>query len=257
MGPNGEAAEPLQDVVAEARRLIAAGEVAQVTLRALGGVAVHLQSPDEGPLLPRPYQDIDLVTTKDKRRGTEQLIVSAGYIGDEMFNTLHGARRMLFYDDANHRKLDVFVGQFSMCHVIPIADRLNRDKLTVPLAELLLTKLQVVELTERDQGDIYNLIYHHALSRDGSGGIEIDIIAALCAKDWGLWRTTKQTVERSVANLPKYKVSAEAAAVITERLAELWRGIDDAPKTTGWRLRSRVGDRLRWYEEPEEHRDSQ
>ncbi|TAN34681.1 hypothetical protein EPN29_02060 [bacterium] len=257
MGANGRPAEPHPDVVAEARRLIAAGEAAHVMLRALGGVAVRLQSPDEGPLLPRSYQDIDLATTKDKRRVAEQLITSAGYISDEMFNTLHGVSRMLFYDHANHRKLDVFVGQFSMCHVIPIADRLNRDPLTVPLAELLLTKLQVVELTERDQRDIYNLIYHHPLSREGSHGIEVDFIAVLCAKDWGLWRTTRQTVERCVANLPEYKVPAQAAAVITDRLGELWRGIDDAPKTTGWRLRSRVGDRVRWYEEPEEHRDSQ
>ena len=173
-----------------------------------------------------------------------------------MFNAAHGSQRMLFYDETNRRKLDVFVGQFSMCHVIPITDRLERDPLTLPLAELLLTKMQVVELTERDQRDIYNLTFHHELSNEEGSGIEADFIASLCAKDWGLWRTSKATIERCLANLAAYALPAEASELITTRLVALWSRIDERPKTTKWQLRSRVGDRVRWYEEPEEHTDS-
>ncbi len=139
-----------------------------------------------------------------------------------------------------------------MCHVIPISDRLELDPLTVPLAELMLTKLQIVELTERDQRDIYNLAYHHELREGDSTAIEADYIASLCAKDWGLWRTTRATVERCVANVGTYGLEAEATDRITVRLTSLWKRIDEAPKSTKWKLRSRVGDRVRWYEEPEE-----
>jgi hypothetical protein len=168
-----------------------------------------------------------------------------------MFNALHGTRRLLFYDETNGRKLDVFVGTFSMCHEIPIADRLERDPLTVPLAELLLTKLQIVQLTDRDQQDIYNLTYHHDVG-DGGDGIEADFIARLCARDWGLWRTARATIERCAADVGGYGLDAAAANVIGERLDALWRRIEAEPKTTGWRLRNRVGDRVRWYSEPEE-----
>ena len=236
----------------ESKRLIAMATQAGLMLRALGGVAVQLQAPDERPLLPRKVGDIDVTTRKGGKRGVTDVLTSAGYAADDHFNAFHGARRLLFYDEANHRKLDVFVGEFSMCHEIPIADRLEREPLTVPLAELLLTKLQIVELNERDQRDIYNLVYHHEPRTGDTEDIEIDYIAALCSRDWGLWRTAKGTVERCVVNIAGYDLSSDAAATIVDRLKAMWAAIDAAPKSTRWRLRSRVGDRVRWYEQPEE-----
>ena len=175
------------------------------------------------------------------------MLTRAGYAPDVHFNAFHGAHRLVFYDETNGRKLDVFMGDFSMCHVIPIADRLELEPLTVPLAELMLTKLQIVELTERDQRDIYNLIYHHDID-----DLDAGYIAGLCARDWGLWRTTKATIERCLANMGSYALAPAAASTIAERLKVLWKRIEDAPKTTKWKLRNRVGDRVRWYEEPEE-----
>ncbi len=216
-------------------------------MRLLGGVAVCLQAPDDQPLLPRKIGDIDIATRRDTKRAASDVLTKAGYAPDVHFNAFHGAQRLLFYDDANGRKLDVFMGDFSMCHVIPLADRLELEPLTVPLAELMLTKLQIVELNERDQRDIYNLVYHHDLKE-----LEAGYIAVLCAKDWGLWRTTKTTIERCLANMGSYELDPQAREAITERLKALWKRIEDEPKSTKWKLRNRVGDRVRWYEEPEE-----
>jgi hypothetical protein len=252
VGP-GDGAGPVGDPVAESRRLVAAATDAGLTVRVLGGVAVCLQSSSDGPLPARTCGDIDIAMRRDGGRKLGELLKSLGYVDDEMFNALHAARRLVFYDEVNQRKLDVFVGVFSMCHNIPIADRLERDPLTVPLAELLLTKLQIVELNERDQRDIYNLTLHHHLS-DGDGtGIESDYIAGLCAKDWGLWRTSKATIERCLANLAGYSLPKDSSQRIADRLAALWQRIEAAPKSAKWRLRSRVGDRVRWYDEPEEN----
>jgi hypothetical protein len=251
--PRGNGASaPLEDPLEESKRLIGNATKAGLTLRVLGGVAVCLQAPDEHPLLTRKIGDIDVTIRRDGKRAVTEVLTQAGYVPDEMFNVLHGSRRLLFYDDANRRELDVFIGDFSMCHEIPISDRLELEPLTVPLAELLLTKLQIVELTERDQRDIYNLTYHHELSNGDSKGIEVDFIASLCARDWGLWRTTKTTVERCVANVAAYDLPGEATTTIVDRLKTMWRHIEEAPKSSRWRLRSRLGDRVKWYEEPEE-----
>jgi hypothetical protein len=246
-------AAPLADPLQESRRLVDSATSAGLVMRLLGGVAVCLQAPDERPLLPRKIGDIDVVTKRDGKRAATDVLVRAGYAPDEHFNAFHGAHRLVFYDEAHGRKLDVFMGDFSMCHVIPLADRLELEPLTVPLAELMLTKLQVVELTERDQCDIYNLIYHHELRESDSSGIEVGYIADLCAKDWGLWRTTRTTVERCLANMDSYGLPVPAAETITERLKVLWKRIEQAPKSAKWKLRSRVGDRVRWYEQPEEN----
>jgi hypothetical protein len=242
---------PLADPAAEARRLIDAARENGITARVVGGVAVQLQSPDGRPLLPRPIKDIDLVTPRKSGGALGKLLEELAYVGEEMFNALRGSRRQLYHDLTNNRHLDVFVGEFSMCHAIPIADRLDRHPYTVPLAELLLTKLQIVEMTERDERDIYSLCFHHELSEDGQG-IETRVIGELCANDWGLWRTCKGTIERCLVDVDRYGLDPPAQELISQRLEELWQRVDAVPKSGRWKRRSRLGERKRWYEEPEE-----
>jgi hypothetical protein len=250
LAENGDG--PLADPLAEATRLIDHAREAGLTVRVLGGVAVYMSSPNQAPLLPRTLKDIDLVTARNDGRGTAQLLEGFGYQGEEMFNALHGSRRLLFRDPGNGRDLDVFVGVFEMCHNIPVSDRLDRHPYTVPLAELMLTKLQVVQLNERDERDIFTLCYHHEVGDHESSGIESDVIARLCAEDWGLWRTCIGTIERCLNDIDRYELQPAARDLIRQRLNRLWEGIEAAPKTGKWKRRSRLGDRIRWYQEPEE-----
>lgn len=236
---------PLADPVAEARRLIGLAAERGLVLRALGGVAVCLQAPGGQPRLSRRVKDIDLAAAKGAHKATIKVVLEAGYFADEMFNALRGSRRLLFGDPANGRHLDVFVGEFSMCHDIPLTTRLDSQALTVPGEELLLSKLQIIELTENDQADIYNIMFH-------ANGISAPFIAALCAADWGLWRTCQLNIERSLANLGKSALDLDERALITTRLTGLRDRIDAEPKPLKWRMRNQVGDRVRWYNEPEE-----
>src|SRR6202051_2496780 len=194
-------ARPLADPVLEAKRVVESAATAGLTIRVLGGVAVRMQAPSE-TLMPRSVGDIDLAIKQGGWRALADFLKSSGYDADDMFNALNGARRLLFFDQANNRKLDVFVGEFEMCHSIPIAGRLEKQPMTIPLAELLLTKLQIVQLTERDIRDIYSMAYHHPVSAGDGSGIEGDFIADLCAKDWGLWRTCPSTIEQGTARVP-------------------------------------------------------
>lgn len=243
---------PLADPVAEARRLIDAATARSLTIRALGGVAVYMQAPEGRPLLPRPLKDIDLVTTPKQGAATVRLLLEMHYVGEEMFNALRGSRRQLYYDPINGRQLDVFVGEFDMCHSLPIATRLDHHPYTVPLAELLLTKLQIVELNERDEQDIYSLCYHHELGEGTTTGIDAGFIAQLCAADWGLWRTCKSTIERSVSDVDRYDLQTSAREQIVRRLTRLWERIEQEPKSGRWKRRGVLGERKRWYQEPEE-----
>jgi hypothetical protein len=244
---------PLAEPIAEARRLIELARSEGLVLRALGGVAICLQAPGAKPRLPRQVKDIDLAAAKGASKSTAKLMVRAGYVADEMFNALRGSRRLLFYDPGNGRHLDVFIGEFSMCHDIPMASRLGREPLTVPLEELLLSKLQIVELTASDQSDVYSLLFHSDVSDDGGpGAIAASFIAALCAADWGLWRTCQLNIERGLSNLPGAALEADERTLVAGRLERLRTRIDAEPKSVKWRIRNQVGDRVRWYAEPEE-----
>jgi hypothetical protein len=111
-----------------------------------------------------------------------------GYEANERFNAMNVGRRLLFYDLPHGQQIDVFVGTFEMCHKIAIAGRLDQDPETVPLAELLLTKLQIVQLNEKDLEDLWAIVYHHELAENDADAINAKFLATLLAADWGLWQ---------------------------------------------------------------------
>ena len=243
---------PLEDIVGEAQRIMAAAEAGEVPVRLIGGLAVRLHvPPGEQPLMTRIYKDIDLATPRGKGKAVAQLLTDLGYEPDRAFNATNGHSRLLFFDPPHQRQLDVFVGSFEMCHEIPLSDRITSTQIGIPLAELLMTKLQVVELNEKDQTDILTILYHHELA-DDDDHINQAQVAALCAADWGLWRTTKLNVERVREGLTGTELSADQRAVIADRLDRLWQRIEAEPKRRKWKMRARVGDKIRWYQEPEE-----
>ena len=243
------AAEPLADPVAEARRVLAA--TAGTPLRLLGGLAIAVSLPDE-PLLPRTYNDIDFITARGEGPKTAKLFEELGYAGDHQFNGLNGHRRLLFTDTRNGRRVDVFVGRFEMSHTWPLERRLTVTEGTIPLADLLLTKLQIYAINEKDQRDIVNLVHGHKLSEDDADGINVRYLAERCAADWGLWRTATANIERARAAIPRFALAAHDEAIVTSRLDDARKRIDAEPKSTKWKLRARVGERVQWYEEPEE-----
>jgi hypothetical protein len=243
----------LADVTQEALRLVTAAGEAAIDARLIGGTAIrlHLQG-DPHPLFQREIQDIDLVIGKRDGRRMAAFLSEQGYVPNQMFNATNGDRRLLFYDEAHSRQVDVFIETFEMCHVLPVAEELSKDPLTVPLADLLLTKLQIVSLNEKDRVDAYALLHEHEVGPDDVELIDPRRIAELCARDWGLYRTLQLNFDRLRVALPASGLDEQAQASIDRRIAAIEAAREAHPKSMKWKARARVGDRLRWYEEPDE-----
>ncbi len=244
-------AEPSADPVAEGRRIAEAAAARDLPLRLLGGVAVAILCPSSRtPPLSRDYGDIDFASTGRARGEVVRLLESLGYEGDEEFNVLHGQRRLYFWDERNRRQVDVFLDEANLCHRIDLKSRLETVPLTLSLADLALLKLQVVETNEKDYLDICALFADHPLSADDSG-VNSAYLGELAAANWGLWRTVGIVAERSESfarGLPGF----DGGELAAERLRSLRQELDSIPKTRGWKLRARIGDRKRWYDLPEE-----
>ena len=248
---------PTPDIVQEARRIIDAAASRDITLRLLGGLAVRLHSPSaDHRSLNRTYPDIDFATPRAHGQRVERLFSDLGYSADKTFNILNGAERMIFYDQANERQIDIFVGGFAMCHRLPIAERMTVDPLTLPLAELFLTKLQIVELNEKDVRDLFALLLDHPIGSGDDETTNARRIGRLCARDWGLYKTVSLNIERLHQLAPSYQFTPAERVLLLERLAELRTAIDREPKGLRWRLRASLGERVRWYDLPEEVRRS-
>ena len=242
-----------QDIVAEARRLLELADAEGVPLRVLGGVAIHLRAPRPlPPALTRTYADVDFVTAKRDSGAVQRLLREAGYEPHVAFNALHGTERLLFFDNGNERQVDVFVGGFSMSHRVPVAERLELEPETLPLAELLVTKLQIAELNEKDVRDALALFHGHPVDERDGDAINAARVAELCRTDWGLWRTLTGNLSASRDHLARYELPEEEKDRLSAAMDALLDRIDREPKSRAWKLRARIGERKRWYTLPEE-----
>lgn len=237
--------------------MVAAARERGVTALPLGGIAIYLRCPSASrPPLRREYKDIDLVTSRSMVQRLSSLLEDLGYEADKRFNALHGNQRLFFWDGQNGRQLDVFVDRFEMCHKFDLRGRLTVDPgaTTLPLADLLLTKMQIVEVNLKDMRDMATLLQDHPLTRDEQG-INVDYITGLTRNDWGLQHTLEVTIARLKGedNLNELKAE-EPRYDLYEQLDALAQALQDAPKSTAWKIRSKVGERKRWYELPEEAR---
>jgi hypothetical protein len=241
------------DLEREARRLLSEIEREGLDARLIGGMAILLLAGTRlHPRFAREIQDLDFVITKKHRRGTEQLLTAAGYVPEVQFNALNGARRLLFFDETHGRQIDVFVDRFEMCHVLPLTERLTHLPDTLPAAEVLMTKLQIVQLNPKDRSDLYAILHSHDVADHDEQAVNLERITALTAEDWGLQRTFEINLDRLTTALAEEALDGESRDVIAARIEALAAAIEAAPKSRRWKLRARVGERKRWYEEPEE-----
>lgn len=239
---------PLSDPFEEAERILSAAKGKNLVLRLMGGVAIGMRCPSirgKG----RSYRDLDFVATSGNGLQLEPLFEQLGYQADKMFNKLNGADRMLFWDDENSRRVDVLVDQLDMSHTIDLRHRLDSDERTLSLADLLLSKLQIFQISDRDLLDIAVLLIDHDLAEDDNHGINVPYLAGLCARDWGLYHTCQINLERLLTIDSSIVSELEVAMARAEQLSQR---LSAAPKTLRWKLRNLVGERVQWYRLPEE-----
>ncbi len=235
-------------------RLIEAGNEKNIQVRAIGGLAVQAHNRKKHPLFTREFADLDFVVAKKQRREFEAFMPEAGYAPDKQFNVLNGAMRQIYFHEKTDMKVDIFVGDFEMCHRIPLEDRLTADPVTIPLAELFLSKAQIVELNRKDLLDITSILLNNETGDDDVEKINLQILARLCSQDWGLYKTASINLERvaKFAAEPDLPLSQEERNVIIARVRAIQRTFEEMSKPIAWQLRDRVGTRVKWYIEVEE-----
>jgi hypothetical protein len=246
---------PVADIAEEARQVLAKCSAENVTARLIGGLAVawHQHEPTP-PDLRRSYGDIDIVIGRKEGRAAKGALTQLGYVPNERFNALHGDRRLLFYDEANGRQLDVFIGTFAMSHTLDLSARLAMLPDTLSVADLLLTKLQIVQINAKDLIDAVQLLRNHEVGREDKPGLDelsLDRLCAVTSVDWGWYTTLSDNLARTVAFAPE-KLGEPGLAAVTERAHAIQQAIDQAGKSLRWKARARIGRHSPWYELPEE-----
>jgi len=238
--------------VEEAARVIDAAQANGVVLRLFGGVSFWFRCPTaKRPPLQRKYVDVDFMGHAKQSKEIKQLFASLDYVPRDKFNAMQGYRRLIFNDMANQRRVDVFLDVFEMCHSFNFRDRLEVDAKTIPLADMLVTKIQIIDVNEKDLKDAVCLFADYDVGDSDKEMINGAYIANLCASDWGIYKTFTANLDKLLAKLGDLSLDDEVKASVRGRVNKLKTMIEDKPKDFRWKMRARVGERVKWYELPE------
>ncbi len=223
-----------------------------LTLRLLGSLAFHVHCPRYGYLqaaLGRAYTDIDFGSYRGEASRMSAFFKELGYGEDAEINVLFAGQRMIFNHPSNSLHVDIFFDRLNFCHEINWEGRLEQDYPTIPLAEMLLEKMQIVKINEKDIIDTIMLLLEHPLGDHDRETINIALISRLCAADWGLWRTTTMNLSKVRDLAQGYdQLSQQDKVHIAARVEEALAIINTTPKTLAWKVRSAIGDSVKWYQ---------
>jgi hypothetical protein len=244
--------EPL--LASEALRLVELAEGGGIPVRLIGGAAIWCRASERARhLFGREFEDLDVVAHKHTSRALRDLLEAEGYEPERVFNATHGAGRLLYHSADGSHDVDVFLDAFEMSHKLYLGDRIEIEAPTLPAADLLLTKLQIAELNRKDASDTLMLLWDHRLAdQDGPHHLNVQRVCDLCGSDWGLFTTINDNLRRTRELVGEFHLDAAERDSLVTRIDGLTQAMSDAPKTTRWKVRAKVGRRVRWYEVPEE-----
>lgn len=240
----------------ELGRIIKASDDAGILLRVIGSLAFQIHCPNYGYLqqaLGRAYTDIDFAAYRTQVKEIKALMAALGYKENrEVFIVSEGQRSIFDRADVGLH-VDVFYDKLDFCHTIFWEDRLEIDRPSIPLAEMLLEKMQIVKINEKDIIDTIMLLLEHPLGDTDHETINIGRISSLCGSDWGLWRTTSMNLDKVRQLAQSYpQLKDDQKQHVSSQVASALARMEKEPKSMAWKLRSRVGDRVKWYKEVDE-----
>lgn len=255
----GKYGEILPEFFKERTRILnalAMPENKHLTLRLLGALAFRTHCPKYGYIqdkLGRVFTDIDFAGYSKQFKDIIRFFSELGYEEDKMVTRLFGDSRLLFRDPVFSRHIDVFLDKLDFCHVLPLVGRLEAETLTLPLAELLIEKMQIVQINEKDIIDTIMLLREHPIGDSDDETVNANIICKLTSKDWGLWRTLTGNLKLVDEYLDKYPgLEQEDRTVVRQRIKDLRDRIDATSKSLTWKIRNVLGDKVKWYKDVEE-----
>ena len=240
----------------ELKRILKTSNEAGIILRVIGSLAFQIHCPKYGYLqaaMGRAYTDIDFAAYRRQNKEVQGLMSSLGYHENREVFIVSEGERDIFDRPEIGIHIDVFYERLSFSHVINWNGRLEMDNPSIPLAEMLLEKMQIVKINEKDVIDTFMLLLEHPLGDHDREVINIKLIATLCSSDWGLWRTVTMNLDK-VRQLAKGypQLNREQVEYLDSHVGTAIARIEQEPKSFAWRLRARVGDRVKWYKDVDE-----
>ena len=240
--------------IEEAKACVREAQEEGIVIRVMGGLAIHLHCQeyrklwDElGRLGSKVFTDIDYVSYGKYRGQLLKFFEDRGFTINQKMLYLYAKSRHIYYGE-KIPMVEVFYDKLEMNHTIQYAGRLEADSPTLPPAELLLQKIQMVGMHQKDFKDTIVLLRAHELGEDDADRINQRAIGDRLFSDWGFHHTATTNLQKVRDSLANYEaLGEEDIAVVDGRLAQLLKYLEEGPKTIKWKLRGKIGTKMQWY----------
>ncbi|UCF96850.1 MAG: hypothetical protein JSV89_16975 [Spirochaetaceae bacterium] len=248
-----------EDFVEEAKACVRAAADQGLTLRVMGGLAIFLHSQERralweklGRLGRKVFTDIDYVSYGKHRVKMIKFFENRGFVINQKMLYHYGKTRQIYYGE-KIPMAEVFYDQMQFNHPISFKNRLERDSPTFPLAELLLQKLQMVKMNEKDIKDVLILLLAHETGDDDENRINRRRLADVLCTDWGFYHTATENLGKVRSSLAAYPaIELQERNIIGGRISEVLEYLEQHPKSLKWKSRAVIGTKMRWYNEVDE-----
>jgi hypothetical protein len=245
-----------KEFIVYANNIVAEAQKQGAIVRLLGAVAFNIHCPTYGYFqqeAERHFTDLDFAAYFNHHDAIRKAFLKLGFEEDREVAVVYARQRLIFNMPGTELHVDIFFDKLDFCHPIPWAGRLEVDSPTIPLAELLLEKMQIVQINPKDIIDTVMLLREHPLDNSDHDTINVKRIAGMCAKDWGLCRTVTMNLKKTGEISKGYTwLVDDDRAVVVARIEQLHKMIDAEPKPTAWKIRDKIGDRVKWYKDVQE-----
>ncbi len=241
--------------IEEAHALVDEAGRKGLTLRVMGGMAIYMHSKDQETLWrnlarlgSKVFTDIDLVAYGKQRNDLYEFVQGRGYKTDPRFLYQFGKKRHIFFQ-GRVPMVEIFYDQLEMNHTVPYAGRLEKDSPTVPLGELMMQKLQVVKINEKDLKDLIVLIRAHEIGEDDNEKININVFDYVdLFNDWGWYHTATMNLNNIKKKAGEYtQLSEDDRRIVNQRVDKMLAHIEGKPKSFKWKMRAKMGEKTMWY----------
>ncbi|MEM3262082.1 MAG: hypothetical protein QXW72_06875 [Conexivisphaerales archaeon] len=241
-------------MIRESEKVISESEARGLTLRLIGGIGIwHTCYSARIPPFKRDYNDIDVIGRKSESKAISEFFTDLGYRANQRFNALYGDRRLIFTNSG--KTVDLFFDDFVMSHKFNFSARLSLCKPALSISDLLITKLQIVNINEKDIIDLFAIFLDHEFGNEPCINIQVKYINRYTSSEWGIYRTFEDNLTKALNFLPKLSIKENLNDILKEKILAFMGDIEKSPKTAKWKIRNMIGTRKKWYYEVSELQD--
>jgi hypothetical protein len=259
-----------EELISEALKIVNAAEKKGIILRILGALAIRIHTKGLEELHKRlrrlgdansSFTDIDLIGYSSQRADIRQLMEKdLSFKISRQFLLLYGRDRLIYYHPQDLYYVDIFFDQLYFSHTLHFGKkgkgRLELDNPTITVTDLLLEKLQIHQINEKDIKDIIVLLRGHDFGNNDMDTINLQYMSTILGDDWGFWMDAVENLKKTIKYAEKYflqsLITKEDLDDVVGKCSRLLDFLERCPKTKNWEKRARIGVKEKYWRDVEE-----